>query len=352
MTRTAAVAATLLASTSAYAQIDVVTSIKPIHSLVASVMQGVGEPELILKAAGSPHAQSLKPSQAAVIQGAEVIFWVGPELETFLAKPLQTVGADARVVELMQAPGLQVLNLREDENFEAHDHSAHGGEHEEHADHESHDHDEHHDHEAHHGHEHEGHEHHDDHDEEHHAHTHDDDHGHHKHEGVDGHIWLDPQNAAAIVKTVAKTLSEEDPQNAETYSKNAEATLERLSKLEASIDAELAPFEAKPYFVFHDGYQYFENRFDVPASGAITLNPEVQPGAKRIAAIQKKLKESGASCIFAEPQFQSRYIDLVASGTDTKIGIIDPIGAELEEGPALYEQLLQNMATSFSQCLK
>lgn len=333
-------ASTLLLSTavSASAELNVVTSVKPVHSLVAAVMQGVGEPDLIIEGAGSPHNYALKPSQARMLEQASVIFWVGEELEAFLEKPLETVGANAKSVALINAHDLIKLELREGGAFEDHGHD-------EEAAHDDHDHAE----TAQAAHD-------DDHD-----HDHDHDHdqkeaaeaGHegHDHGAFDAHVWLDPANAKAMVHEIEEVLVAADPDNATQYEANAEAVMGKLDALILEVSAELEPVKDKGFIVFHDAYQYFENRFGIMAAGSITVSPEVMPGAQRVREIQTRLMEVGVSCVFAEPQFEPKLISTIIEGTSAKSGIIDPLGADLEAGPELYFQIIRNMATSIKTCL-
>lgn len=312
-------ATSLFAFQAARAEVDVVASIKPLHSLVAAVMEGTGEPTLLVEGAASPHNYSLKPSQARTLENAEVIFWIGENLEAFLEKPVATIGGNARSVELVQAPGVETIEFGEE-------HAHHHGE----ADHE----------EA-------GHE---DDDDDHEEAGHEDGDGHH-HEGVDPHIWLDPHNAEAMVSEIAAVLAEADPDNAETYENNAAALQTRIEELEDGISTQLEALGDESFIVFHDGYQYFVGHFGLHQAGALTLTPEVSPGAAQVAEIQSEITDAGAKCVFAEPQFQSSLIDVVTEGTDARTGTLDPLGADLTPGPELYFELMNGMATSFSQCL-
>ncbi|QGZ37133.1 zinc ABC transporter substrate-binding protein ZnuA [Stappia indica] len=333
LARTLLLSASLLVATSAagHAAPKVVASIKPVHSLVASVMQGVAEPQLIIEGAGSPHTYSLRPSQARALQEADLIFWIGHELEAFLEKPVETIGTGAKSIELIDAHGLVKLPFREGGAFEGHDHGEHGGEHG-HADHDE---DKHDDHAGH------------DHDE---THGHDDGHGH-AHGAFDAHIWLDPENAKAMVSEIAEALSAADPDNAAAYEANAAKTVERIETMRTDIDARLAPLRGKGFIVFHDGYQYFEKRFGVTASGSITVSPEVMPGAERVTEIKARIGELGATCVFAEPQFEPKLIQVVTEGTKARSGVLDPLGAELADGPDLYFGLIDGLASSMEQCL-
>ena len=312
-----ALVSSLLLGSTAMAAPNVVASIKPVHSLVAAVMEGVGEPTLIVRGAASPHTYALRPSDAGALQDADLVFWTGAGMELFLADALTTLSAEAEVVELSQAPGITLLPVREGGTFEAHSHEG-----------DSHDHE--HDHEEH---DHEGH----DHD--------------HDHAGGDMHFWLDPQNAIHMVDAIATALSTADPENATAYAANAEREKADLVALQAELTATLAPVADKPFLVFHDAYQYFENRFGLTVAGSVTVTPDVMPGAQRIDALRARVAELGATCIFAEPNFEPTIIAAITEGSTAKAGVLDPEGGALTEGPNLYPELLRGLADSLVDCL-
>ncbi|MEX3008652.1 zinc ABC transporter substrate-binding protein ZnuA [Hoeflea sp. TYP-13] len=311
----------------------VVTSIKPIHSLVAGVMDGVGDPELLVDGAASPHTYSLRPSQAGNLERADIIFWFGPDLEAFLEKPLDTLADNAMVVELGDAHDLVRLGLREGGTFESHDHE--GDEHADdgHDDHE-HDDDEHADHEGESNETHAGH-----------------DHDAHADGEFNIHLWLDPVNAKALVHEIEEALVKTDPENAAKYKANAEGLEVQLDELTTEIATRLEPVKDKSFVVFHDAYPYFENRFGVSAAGSVTISPEVAPGAARVSEIRNKVKELGATCVFSEPQFEPKLVDVITEGTGARAGVLDPLGADLENGPDLYFTLIRNMADNMLNCL-
>jgi zinc transport system substrate-binding protein len=303
--------ASLIAWPATAGDLHVVASIKPIHSLVAAVMQGVGEPSLIVKGAASPHTYTMKPSDAAALSSANVVFWTGHDMEKFMEKPLASLGKKATVVAFLETPAIATLQPREGGTFEPHEHEGEAHSTEAHADHA---------------------------------------HGDHEEE-TDPHFWLDPENARAAVKVIAATLAAADPDHATAYSENAARTDAEIAKLETAIAADLAPFKDKPFIVFHDAYQYFEKRFSLRAVGSVTVSPEVQPGAARIAAIEDKIRSLGAVCIFSEPQFEPKLMDTIAAGTKTYRGELDPEGASLKEGPDLYPALLQGLSDNLKDCL-
>ena len=314
----------------AMADIKVVTSIKPVHSLVSGVMVGVGVPSLIIDGAGSPHTYSLKPSQAQQLQDAKLVFWMGDELETFLEGPIENIAQNATAIKLIDAHGLKKIKLREGGMFDDHGHD---------------DHDEH------------GHEKHDDHDDEKHAKKEHDDHGDHDghddhgHGEFDPHVWLDPVNAKAIVHEIEEALVKADPEHASIYETNAHKMMEKLDTLTAELREELEPVHEKGFIVFHDAYQYFEQRFDLAAIGSITVSPEAMPGAERVSELREKILELNATCVFSEPQFEPKLVETLVEGTGARTGVLDPLGATLAKGPDLYFQLIRNMASSLKKCL-
>ncbi|MDP6967776.1 MAG: zinc ABC transporter substrate-binding protein ZnuA [Gammaproteobacteria bacterium] len=322
---------TMLATgiTAAQAEVNVVASIKPVHSLVAGVMAGVGTPSLIIEGAGSPHNYALKPSQARQLQDADLVFWMSHDLEAFLEKSIEGIATKAKSVPLMDSHGLTKLKFREGGAFEAHAHD----------DHDDHAKEEHKDH---------GHDDHDDHaKEEHKDHGHDD----HGHDGFDPHVWLDPVNAKAMVHEIEEALSAADPENAATYEANAKNIMAKLDNLVAEISAELEPVKGIGFIVFHDAYQYFETRFGVAAVGSITVSPEVLPGAQRISELQAKINSMHTTCVFSEPQFEPKLVSTIIDNTQSRTGVLDPLGASIGNGPKLYFTLIRNMAHSIKDCL-
>jgi len=318
--------------TSANAEIKVVTSIKPIHSLASYLMDGVTKPDLIVDGYSSPHGFALKPSHAKMLQEADLIFWVGEDLENFLIKPLNSIAKKAEKIELMEIKGLKKLKFREKNIFDGHDDHGHEedghkeDEHDEHK-HEEEGHDEH-------KHEEEGH----------------DEHGHegHAHGEYDPHIWLDPINAKIILSEMVEHLIENDEKNSSIYKSNLGKALKDIDKLIKDVKAELN--KDISFIVFHDAYQYFENRFNVTVLGAFTVNTDVMPGAEQLSEIREIIEHDKVSCIFSEPQFNPDIINAVAKDMDIKTGVLDPLGATLDPGKGLYFKLIKNMSKSFKGC--
>ena len=346
----------------------VVASVKPVHSLVAGVMAGVGTPQLLIDGAQSPHTFSMRPSDAQALADADIVFWMGPEIETPLVRPLANLAA--QTATLSDADGLLRLTFREDGPFDAHDHG-HAEAADDHghdevaakvdADHDDHGHDDHgHDEVADADHDDHGHDEvadadHDDHGHDDHGHDEvadadHDDHGH-EHGEIDQHLWLDPVNAAIMVDAIADRLAAADPAHAAIYGSNAAAVKARLTALTDEVADELKELDDRPFVVFHDAYQYFENRFGVSAVGSITVVPDTPPSAGRVAEIRDRMRDLGAVCVFAEPQFNPRTVAVVAEGTTAQTGVLDPLGADLAAGPDQYFELLRTMAATMGRCL-
>src|SRR6056297_3624267 len=315
-------AVTLLAGTAMAEVPRVATDIAPVHSLVSQVMGDLGTPDLIVTPGASPHEYSLRPSNAAALESADLVFWVGEALTPWLADAATTLAGNADVTELIELGGVLRLETREDAVFEPHRHE----------DDDDHDHAEDH-----------GHDHGDD-------HASAESHGH-EHGGVDSHAWLAPANAAVWLEAVAETLAGADPANAATYRSNAAEANERLAALTEEIDAILAPVRGQSFIVFHDAYQYFETAFDIPAAGAISLSDASDPSPARVAEIQMRIADEGIVCVLSEPQFSPGLVATVMDGAEAQTAVLDPLGTDLEPGPDLYPQLLRNLATALASCV-
>lgn len=311
----AALATGLLLSSPAAASPEVVADVAPIHSIVANVMEGAGEPHLLLPPGASPHHYALHPSEAAALERADVVFWVGEAYTPWLADPIATLAADARALALEDAPGLRLLPTRKSGPFAHAPHDEAGHVDEDHG----------------------------------HAHGHAE--GRHEHEAIDGHLWLDPLNAAAIARAAADALADADPAHADLYRRNAESFAAEMDALVARLDDALTQAEGRRFVVFHDAYQYFEDRFDLPASGSIALHDADQPSAARMAEIRDRIRAEQVACVFAEPQFPASLIATAVEGTGARRGSLDPIGVDFEPGPGFYPLLISGLAADLLACL-
>jgi len=314
----------------------VVADIAPVHSLVSQVMEGVATPDLLIPAEASPHEYSFKPSEAKALAEAQVVFWIGGELTPGLEKSLKSLAANASKVALLEVGGTQTYAFREGATFEPHihddDHSAyHVNEHHDDHDGSKSDHDHHSGQKA---------------DEDHHP-----EHKDHLHHGDDPHAWLDPVNAKVWLREIAKVMSEVDPDNAGTYSTNADKASQHLDQLIAATQATVSGLGALNFVVFHDAYQYFERRFGVLASGAISLGDAADPSPARVREVQKKIRELGITCVFTEPQFNPGLLNAVFGNIDNiKTGVMDPLGAGIPTGPDHYQLLIGEMVKSMQRC--
>lgn len=305
----------------------VAASIAPVQSLAAMAMRGIGAPTLLTPLGASPHHYAMRPGDAASLAEADLVFWIGPELERWMDRPLKTLGSGARITALGAVEGVRRLPSRRravwggSEHADHKDHAGHA-EHEDHAGHAEH--------------------------EDHAAHEERD----HAHEGgVDPHFWLDPENAMVWLDRIAADLAAADPERAALYRANAEAGRAELTALTAEIAAKTAPLKDRGFIVFHDAFAYFEERFGVRSVGAISLSDATPPSAQRVAEIERRIAESGAVCIFTEPQFAPKLAQRLAEGSGARIGTLDPVGSDLEPGPAFYPALLRGLAEGMAECL-
>ena len=277
----------------------VVVSIKPIHSLASHVMAGVASPELLLNGSQSPHNFALRPSDVRKIARADLIVWVGAGLEMPLAKTLKTAKSTTGIVELLKDPKIDLLETREEAHW---DEQSHG------------------------------------------------DHRHHSHT-LDPHIWLSPLNAERVVQLLVSELSRVDPVNREKYYANGVKTVLKLKQLDRDIKRQIQGVRHVPYLVFHDAYQHFERRYGLNAVGSVTVSPDRSPGARHVMALRNKIKGQTVRCIFSEPQFKPKLVQMLIKDSKVKSGVLDPLGVDLPAGKDNYFKLMRNLAASLNQCL-
>ena len=306
----------------------VVSTIQPINSLVNAVIGNTGKTILLIPTEASPHDYKLKPSDTKILQNANIIFFVSEHLEASVTKIFENLPKNIKTINLMEDTGIQHLAIRDNEAWGRHDHH-HG--HSDHDDHDKHS------------------KKHDDHNHNKHAKKHDDHDDHEKEDDV--HIWLSPNNAVKIIKKINKELSLFFPENAKTYSQNANQMIKRINQIKDELKNELSAIKDKPYVVFHDAYQYFETSFDLNAVGSVALEGDIASSPKQISFIKDKIVKLKASCVFQEPQFDSKLVKIVVEGTNAKIGTLDPLGVNIKSGENFYLQLLKNMAKSLKDCL-
>ena len=331
----------------------VITTIQPINSLVSAVIGNTGKTTSLIPAEISPHEFKLKPSDVKKMQDGNIIFYISSHLESNVVRVFDNLPKNIKIINLMEETGIKHLSIRDNEAWERHDH--HG--HDDHDDHDKHSkkHDDHDDHDKH-GKKHDDHDDHDKHDKKHDDHDHDkhakkhDDHDDHEMKD-DVHIWLSPENAVKIINKVKKELSLYYPKNAKIYNKNSEVMIDKIKKLKTEIAKDLAPIKDKPYVVFHDAYQYFEKEFGLNAVGSVALEGDIASSPKQVSYIKEKIVKLKASCVFQEPQFDSKLVKIVVEGTNAQIGTLDPLGVGIKGEKDFYLQLLRNMAKSLKDCL-
>ena len=290
----------------------VITTIKPIESLVNAVIGDTGKTVSLIPPEISPHEFRLKPSDVRILQNSNIVFYISSHLETGIVKMFKNLPKNIKTINLMEETGIDHLPIRDNEAWELHDHD----------DHDKHDAKD---------------EKHDDHD---------------KHDAKDDiHIWLDPDNAIKIVRKINKELSLFFPKNAMIYNDNSSKFINEIESLKIELKKELLLIKDKPYIVFHDAYQYFERAFELNAIGSIALENDVASSPKQISFIKDKILKSQATCVFQEPQFDSKLVKTVVEGTKVRIGTLDPIGVNILEKENFYLQLLRNMSKSLKKCL-
>ncbi|MGS3138934.1 zinc ABC transporter substrate-binding protein ZnuA [Aeromonas sanarellii] len=287
--------------------LEVLTTIKPLGFIAAAITEGVSEPKVLLPTGASPHDYSLRPSDMRSINEADLVVWVGPELESFMAKPL---AKHPHALTLTLVPGMPLFNYATQASQDDHDH------------------------------EHEAHEHGDQ----------DDGHEGHHHEGVDPHLWLGPAQAKAIATAIATELGKQDPANQARYAANLAAFKGKVDARDKVIAEQMKAVNEKGYFVFHEAYGYWERHYGMSSRGHFTVSPERRPGAKTLVEIRKALEEKQASCIYAEPQFSPAVIESVARNTGARVLLLDEVGEQVQLGPDAYLQFMQQLAEAFAQC--
>ena len=302
---------------------SIAVDIAPVHSLVAQVMGEIGNPALVVSPGASPHRYSLRPSEARALQDADIVFWVSAGLTPWLADTIVTLTPDATRVELLEVDGITELPKRESALFERHGRDEDADKH------------------------HDGEEHDVDGEGDEHA---SDSESEHEHE-LDPHAWLDPSNAIIWLDTIADTLSKSDPANSETYMANAASGKAELEDLKSEIHNILAPMHDRSFIVFHDAYHYFENAFDFPAAGAISLGDASKPSPGRIQQIHDLVAQANVTCVLTEPQFNPDLVNTVLDGTDAQTSTTDPLGSHLDIGATLYPQLLRDLAQTLADCV-
>ncbi len=273
-------------------KLKVVVSIRPVHSLVAGVMVGAGQPQLLVEGS-TPHSYSLKPSNARALQQADLVFWIGPSLEQFLLSPLKTLARKARIVSFEKSLYSSFRATRTD--LQSHNHP---------------------------------------------------------HTNMDPHIWLDPLIAQKMVMQINQTLRTADPAHAALYASNAQRLIQQLDALTQQIKRKLTPVRTRPYVTLHDAFLYFEKRFKLRYAGSIALTPDHAPGARHLRTLRQRIKKQKISCVFSERQARSNLIKRLTQGTRAKTASLDTLGNGLEKGPELYFTLLQNNARAFFSCLR
>ncbi|MGI9318583.1 MAG: zinc ABC transporter substrate-binding protein [bacterium] len=291
-----------------YAAPRVAVSIAPVHSLVQAVMDGVGQAHLVLGSNQSPHSGSLSPSAVRAVVSADLMVWVGPQLEGALSKLVGQVSPD-RKITLLRFPEMELLSVRLKRVARGSDF------------------------------------------EEHHDHNHEQ--GELGEQGnIDPHIWLSTANASSIVVIVTRWLMEHDAANASRYKMNSMQVLDEIARFRQHALEELETVKQLKYATFHDAYQYFEHDFEFSSSSSVSMNVENTPGAKHLRELIQHFQEDGVRCIFSEPQFSSDAVEILTENSNVRVGVLDPLGANLAPGKQLWFQLMGNLVMELTNCLE
>ncbi len=317
------VTASLFGSAQAHAEIEVLASIKPLQLIAAAVQDGVGKPAVLLPPGASPHHYAMRPSDVRQIRSADLLYWIGPDMEAFLAPVLK--GRKGPSVAMQSLPGLTLRHFGEaaSEHEAEHDHHAEPA-HDEHA------------HEA--------------------ADVHADDHDEHDHAhrpgSLDAHLWLLPANAVTIAERMAQDMARADPANAERYQANLAEFKQRLGALDERLGQRLGQVRTKSFFVFHEAYEYFEAAYGIKHAGVFSGGGEAQPGARHVAAMRERLEQAGPSCVFYEPPARPRLADSLTRGLPVKVAELDALGYDIDASAGGYEQLIDDLGNSLAGCLE
>ena len=285
---------------SAHAEVKVLTSIKPLQLIAAAVQDGVAIPEVLLPPGASPHNYALRPSDVRKVQSVDLLYWIGPDMEGFLPRVLN--GRTLPSVAVQDLPGMKLRRFAEDN----HSHAEEADEH--------------------------------DHD--------------HRPGSLDAHLWLSPINARVIAAKMAADLSAADPANAARYQSNLKAFDERLDALDLRLKKRLAGIEGKPYFVFHEAFDYFEDAYGLKHTGVFSVAAEVQPGAQHVAAMRARLQEVGKTCVFSEPPLRPRLAETLVAGLPVKLAELDALGGYTPATAQGYEQVLEKLGNDLAGCLE
>ena len=308
--------ASLFGSVSAHAEVEVLTSIKPLQLIAAAVQDGVGKPAVLLPPGASPHHYAMRPSDVRQLRSADLFYWIGPDMEGFLGPVLEGRKGPSTVIQSM--PGVALRHFGEISD-----------------DHDEHDHDDH-DHSA----------------AKDHAASHDEHDHDHRPGSLDAHLWLLPANAVVIAEGMAKDMAKADPDNAQRYEANLAAFKQRLAALDERLGKRLGETRTKPFFVFHEAYGYFESAYNIKHAGVFSAGGEAQPGARHVAAMRERLEQAGPSCVFYEPPVRPRLADNLIRGLPVKVAELDALGYGIDASADGYEQLIDNLGTSLAGCLE
>ena len=273
---------------------NVVVSIRPIHSIVSALMEGVSEPRLLLDSNESAHTFHLKPSQLKLLSNADLLITIGDSFESGLSKVIRNIDQNYRL-NLSEIKELQIYDFRDHNEIE-----------------------------------------HDEHDE------------HNK----DLHLWLDVGNVQIIAEKIKQKLIEINPSNKEKYNTNYLELKSKLNQLEEKIQFQLEPIKSTPFAIYADILQYFEKNFDLNKPVIIAPYHGARLSINRVIKAKNKMKNQKTRCLIYGSENTSKQINVLTEGLDIKAHSVDILGVKLEPGSEQYFDLMKEISNQLASCLE
>ena len=276
---------------------NVVVSIKPIHSIVSALMEGVSRPQLLLESSDSAHTFHLKPSQLNLLSNADLVITIGDGFETGLKKTLGNIKDGSHIIA-SEIDGLHLYHFRNTDTNEM------------------------------------------DKDEK------------NKHTDNDLHLWLDIHNMQKTTQYINEQLIKIDPNNSNTYETNLVIIHSRLNKLKSELQQQLAPFRSERYAIFSDTLQYFEKSFHFQKPVIITPYHGARLSIHRTLEARNKMKDLKIKCLLYGPENTSKKVNVLSEGLPIKALRIDILGAKLNAGSDQYFNLMEGLSSQLVECLE
>lgn len=277
---------------------NILVTIKPLYSLVTHLTQGINQPVLLFKNIQTLHHYNMRPSERRLLADADIVIWLGPELEPQLSKIIQTDASKTLSISAMQARNLKLLNKRS-------------------------------------------------------KHSHDKNHAHEEHANnghtTDPHIWLSAHNAAQISRHIADRLISHDPKNTEPYKTNLQRLLTKIEHTKNAIKTTLDK-NKKPYIAIHDAFQYYEEEYALNYVASIIYGEGTSTSLKHLRQIKSQIKNQNIRCLVYQPP-RPAIVTTLTKKTAIKTAELDPIGVKIDNGKNAWFELMQQISINLSACL-